>query len=293
MLRRPPEGPVPPTAHDVAREYRIACALADTTIPVARGIAVCEDSSVIGAPFSVVEWVSGEVWRTPSDASTSTEADRRAACEALVDVSRSLHILDVSTLTVPIGSDGTGYLGRQLRRWTGQLERWSSRELPDLERLGWMLSERVPVTRKTGLVHGDYRFDNVILDSTAPGRIRAVLDWELATIGDPLADVATLVAYWHDPKEEAVSVFSHHELTGLSGFLAASEVLERYEAATGQRVEPLGFYLGLAFYRWAIIREGVYARSVRRGEADLEETTLMARSVPAIARRGLRALAAR
>jgi aminoglycoside phosphotransferase (APT) family kinase protein len=283
---------VPPTAHDVAREYRIARALEDTQIPVPRGIAVCEDSSVIGAPFSVVEWVSGDVWRTPSDAAKSTDSDRRAACEALVDVLASLHVLDLSTLSVPIGSDGSAYLGRQLRRWTGQLERWSSRELPDLERLGRMLGERVPVTRRTGLVHGDYRFDNVILDSTAPSRIRAVLDWELATIGDPLADVATLVAYWHDPAEEAVSVFSHHELTGLPGFLAASEVLERYEAATAQRVEPFGFYLGLAFYRWAIIREGVYARSVRRGEANSEETTLVAGSVPAIARRGLRALAA-
>lgn len=293
MLRRPPEGPVPPTAHDVAREYRIACALAGTPVPVARGIAVCDDSSVIGAPFSVVEWVSGDVWRTPSDAATSTEMDRREACEALVDVLASLHVLDMSTLTFPIRSDGTGYLSRQLRRWADQLERWSSRELPDLQRLGRTLSERVPVTQKTGLVHGDYRFDNVILDAGSPGRIRAVLDWELATIGDPLADIATLVAYWHDPEEEAVSVFSHHELTGLPGFLDAGEVLERYEAATDRRVEPLGFYLGLAFYRWAVIREGVYARSVQRGEGNSEETTLMARSVPAIAQRGLRALVAR
>jgi aminoglycoside phosphotransferase (APT) family kinase protein len=290
VLRRPPEGPVPPTAHDVAREYRIACALADTNIPVARGVALCEDTSVIGAPFSVVEWVSGDVWRAPPDAEKFTDANRRQACEALIDVMASLHLLDPSALNLPIRSDGTGYLDRQLRRWSGQLKRWASRELPDLDRLGRLLTETVPVTRKTGLVHGDYRFDNVILDSSSPGRIRAVLDWELATVGDPLADIATLVAYWHDPELEAV--FAHHELTGLRGFLTATEVIERYEAATAMRVEPLGFYLGLAYYRWAIIREGVYARSVQRGEAHSEETAHVARSVSSIAERGLRALTA-
>lgn len=289
VLRRPPEGPVPPTAHDVAREYRITCALAETEIPVARGVALCEDTSVIGAPFSVVEWVSGDVWRAPADAEPFTEADRRRASEALVDVMARLHLLDPSALDVSINSDGTGYLDRQLRRWRGQLERWSSRELPDLERLGRLLAETVPVTRRTGLVHGDYRFDNVILDSVSPGRIRAVLDWELATVGDPLADIATLVAYWHDPRDEAV--FAHHELTALPGFLAADEIIERYEHTTATRVEPLGFYLGLAYYRWAIIREGVYARAVQRGEARSEETALVARSVSSIARRGLRALA--
>jgi aminoglycoside phosphotransferase (APT) family kinase protein len=290
VLRRPPEGPVPPTAHDVAREYRIACALADSKIPVAKGVALCEDTSVIGAPFSVVEWVSGDVWRAPQDAARFTEADRRQASEALVDVLASLHLLDLSSLNVPISSDGTGYLDRQLRRWSGQLKRWSSRELPELERLGRLLSESVPVTLKTSLVHGDYRFDNVILDPTSPGRIRAVLDWELATVGDPLADIATVVAYWHDPQHEAL--FAHHELTGLPGFLTASQVIERYEAATTLRIDPLGFYLGLAYYRWAIIREGVYARSVQRGEGHLKETTLVARSVSSIARRGLRALTA-
>ena len=290
VLRRPPEGPVPPTAHDVAREYRIAGALADTEIPVARAVALCEDISIIGAPFSVVEWISGDVWRAPPDADRFTEANRRQACEALVDVLASLHLLDLSTVSVPISSDGTGYLDRQLRRWSGQLKHWSSRELPDLDRLGRILSEKVPVTRKTGLVHGDYRFDNVILDSSSPGRMRAVLDWELATVGDPLADIAQLVAYWHDPEYE--SVFAHHELTALPGFLTADEIIERYEAATTHQVEQLGFYLGLAYYRWAIIREGVYARSARSGEEHPQETALVAGSVSSIAQRGLRALAA-
>ncbi len=290
VLRRPPEGPVPPTAHDVAREYRIACALSDTEVPVARGVALCEDTSVIGAPFSVVDWVSGEVWRVPSEAGRFSEADRRKASEALVDVMARLHRLDPVALDVPVSSNGSGYLDRQLRRWHGQLERWSARDLPDVHRLGRILSERLPVTRKTALVHGDYRFDNVILDASSPGRIRAVLDWELATVGDPLADIAQLVAYWHDPAHEAV--FAHHELTALPGFLTAGEIIERYEAATSYRVEPLGFYLGLAYYRWAIIREGVFARAVRRGEAHSAETGRVAHSVSSIAQRGLRALAA-
>lgn len=290
VVRRPPEGPVPPTAHDVAREYRIACALADTPIPVADGVALCEDSSVFGAPFSVVKWVSGNVWRAPLDAEPSSEAERRQACEALVDVLACLHTLDVPTLGLPITSTGDGYLGRQLRRWTDQLKRWSSRDLPDLERLGRTLSECVPVTRTTGLVHGDYRFDNVILDPRSPRRIRAVLDWELATIGDPLADLATLVAYWHDPEQDAV--FAHHALTGVPGFLSAGEVIERYEAATDRRVEPLGFYLGLAYYRWAVIREGVYARSLQRGDRRSADTAAVARSVSSIAERGLRAVKA-
>jgi aminoglycoside phosphotransferase (APT) family kinase protein len=289
VVRRPPEGPVPPTAHDVAREYRIACALADTPIPVADGVALCEDSSVFGAPFSVVKWVSGDVWRAPLDAEPASEAERRQASEALVDVLACLHMLDAPTLALPIKSTGDGYLGRQLHRWTDQLKRWSSRDLPQLERLGRTLSERVPATLRTGLVHGDYRFDNVILDSTSPRRIRAVLDWELATIGDPLADLATLIAYWHDPEQDAV--FGHHELTGVPGFLSAGEVIERYEAATSRRVEPLGFYLGLAYYRWAVIREGVYARSLQRGDRSAE-TAAVARSVSAIAERGLRAVKA-
>lgn len=288
VLRRPPEGSVPPTAHDVAREYRIARALEDTPIPVAEGVALCEDSSVFGAPFSVVKWVPGDVWRTPADAEPSTEAERRGACDALVDVLAGLHMLDLTELVLPIRSNGDGYLGRQLLRWTDQLKHWSTRDLPDLERLGRILYERIPVTRKKGLVHGDYRFDNVILDSTSPGRMRAVLDWELATIGDPLADVATLVAYWHDPEHEPI--FAHHEVTGLPGFLTASEVLERYEAATRLRVDPLGFYLGLAYYRWAVIREGVYARSLQRGESRSAETAAVARSVSLIAERGLRAV---
>jgi aminoglycoside phosphotransferase (APT) family kinase protein len=288
VVRRPPEGPVPPTAHDVAREYRIACALAGTPIPVAEGVALCEDNSVFGAPFSVVKWVPGDVWRTPVDAESASEAERRQACEALVDVLAALHNVDLSTLGLPIRSNGDGYLGRQVLRWTDQLTRWSSRELPDLERLGRMLNDRIPVTPKKALVHGDYRFDNVILDTTPPVRVRAVLDWELATVGDPLADVATLVAYWHDPTRDAV--FAHHELTGLPGFLTATEVLERYEAATTVRVEPLAFYLGLAYFRWAVIREGVYARSLQRGESGSAETAAVARSVSAIADRGLRAL---
>ncbi len=226
----------------------------------------------------------------PSEAGRFSEADRRKASEALVDVMARLHRLDPVALDVPVSSNGSGYLDRQLRRWHGQLERWSARDLPDVHRLGRILSERLPVTRKTALVHGDYRFDNVILDASSPGRIRAVLDWELATVGDPLADIAQLVAYWHDPAHEAV--FAHHELTALPGFLTAGEIIERYEAATSYRVEPLGFYLGLAYYRWAIIREGVFARAVRRGEAHSAETGRVAHSVSSIAQRGLRALAA-
>jgi aminoglycoside phosphotransferase (APT) family kinase protein len=252
VLRRPPLGHRLPTAHDMEREYTVLRALADSPVPVPRVIALCEDEAVIGAPFYLMEHVEGRIVRRPAD----VYGDARACSAALVDVLASLHAVDAEA--VGLGSFGRpgGFMERQVRRWHTQLEGGRARELPALDELGRRLASQVPAESGAAIVHGDYRIDNVVLDPADAGRVLAVLDWEMATLGDPLADLGMLLMYWRGPGERFASEV--HAITAEPGFFSREEVAERY----GARLRDVGFYVAFAHFKLAVIVEGIHARAV-------------------------------
>ena len=260
VLRRPPLGHVLPTAHDMAREHRVLCALADTDVPVARPIALCTDASLIGAPFYVMAYVAGVVLadRLPEGYATRPE-ERRRIGEALIDVLVRLHAVDFRAVGLADFGRPEGYLERQVRRWAQQWERSKTGPLPAIEELQRRLAAALPVSPAPTIVHGDYRLGNVALDPADPGKIVAVYDWEMATLGDPLADLGYTLIYWSEPGEASVGTL----LTGVTaqpGFPTRAELIERYARTSGRDVAHVDFYQVLALYKLAVISEGIYAR---------------------------------
>ena len=258
VLRRPPLTGVLPSAHDMAREHRIISALRDTPVPVPEAIGLCDDSSVTGAPFYVMGYVDGIVPRDERTvAGTFDERQRATSARSLVEVLVALHGVD--PVAVGLGDLGRreGYVERQLRRWTRQWEQSKTRELPAMEEAGRRLAAGVPAQQGSGtIVHGDYRLDNLILSPA--GEVLAVLDWELCTLGDPLADVGLLMVYWSDPGDDVLPLDS--TVTALPGFPRRAEVAEAYATASGRDLSQLDFYVAFGYWKLAAILEGVYAR---------------------------------
>ena len=258
VLRRPPLSGVLPSAHDMGREYRIISALHDTPVPIPRAIGLCEDHSVTGAPFYVMDYVDGIVPRDEQTvASTFDERQRAASARSLVEVLVALH--GVEPAAVGLGDLGRrdGYVERQLRRWSRQWEQSKTRELPAMEEIGRRLAANVPAQQGPGtIVHGDYRLDNLIVSPA--GEVVAVLDWELCTLGDPLADVGLLMVYWSDPGDDVLPLDS--TVTALPGFPRRAEVAEAYATASGRDLSQLDFYVAFGYWKLAAILEGVYAR---------------------------------
>ena len=261
VLRRPPLGHVLPTAHNMAREHEVISALAGTKVPVPETYVHCADDSVLGAPFYVMAHVPGRVYRTGADLSGFSEADGRAVSTALVDVLAELHRVDPAAVGLSEFGRPEGYLERQVRRWTKQLAASRSRDLPGIEDLGERLAESVPSNGRVALLHGDYKLDNVLVDTSDPGRIRAVLDWEMSTLGDPLADLGLVLVYWErgdkygDPRVAATS--------RIPGYLTAAEVMARYADRTGFEIGDVAWYRALAGYKLAVISEGIHYRYVQ------------------------------
>ena len=197
VVRRPPLAGLTSSAHDMAREWRVTRALRSTPVPVAGAIGLCEDDGVLGAPFTVVEWVDGVVVRDRDDLAALSDDQVQGTTEALVDVLVALHEVDIAAVGLGDFGRPAGFLGRQVALWRRQWEQVRTRDLPDLERLHTLLTERVPESSAVTIVHGDYRIDNVILDQGDPTAVRAVVDWELSTLGDPLTDVALMCVYRH------------------------------------------------------------------------------------------------
>lgn len=292
VLRRPPRGAFLPTAHDVLREARVLAGLAGTEARVPAVVAVCDDPAVLGAPFYLMERVDGVVLRDrlPPDLG---EAARAAIGDELVDALAAIH--RVAWAGTPLTALGKpdGYLERQVRRWTGQMEMTlpfteESRPVPELAEVGKWLAANVPPTPRTTVVHGDYKLDNVILrlDGDRP-RLAAVVDWEMATLGDPLADVGWMLSFWReagDPADHLPSVAPR--FTEGPGFRTRAQLVARYERATGLRVQNLRFYEALAVWKLAILLEGSYARHLA-GLTDDPLFAEMERAVPALARRAL------
>jgi aminoglycoside phosphotransferase (APT) family kinase protein len=258
VLRRPPLGHVLPTAHDMAREYRVLDALAGTAVPVPRVLARCDDESVNGAPFYVMELVDGVILRNDADMAELSRHDARRCSEALVDVLAAIHAVDYEAVGLSAFGRPDGYLERQVRRWGEQWERSKTRELPEIDEIARRLHAALPESAPPTIVHGDYRLDNTMLAPDDPGRIVAVLDWEMATLGDPLADVGLFLLYWGRP--EAQFVATGAAISSERGFLDRDEVVDRYARATGRALDDLDFYEVLAMYKLAIIVEGIHAR---------------------------------
>jgi len=257
ILRRPPLGTTLGSAHDMGREHRILSGLEGTGVPAPRPIALCADESVTGAVFYVMELVDGLVLRDEDEVEAAFgEGDRRGLGEALVDTLADLHAVDPDAAGLGELGRRDGYAERQLKRWKRQWEASKTREIGAMEKTHALLSARVPPQDSTAIVHGDYRLDNVIV--TPEGKIAAVLDWELCTLGDPLADVGQLVVYWAEPDDEVVPLTRAPTLA--PGFPARAEMVERYAQRSGRDVSQLDFFVALAYWKLAAILEGVYAR---------------------------------
>jgi aminoglycoside phosphotransferase (APT) family kinase protein len=260
ILRRPPTGAVLATAHDMAREYKVITGLGPTAVPVPRTLHLCEDTAVLGAPFYVMERVVGLHVVSELPAGYADEpAQRRAIGDGLVDVLADLHGVDYAAVGLGDFGRPEGFMARQVRRWTQQWDATRDRDRPDMDALAARLAETVPVTQRDGVTHGDYRLDNCLLDPGTPGRIRAVLDWEMSTLGDPLADLALLLVYWPEAGEQLPATQS--SVTSLPGFPTRAEVAERYAARTGLDLSGLNWYVGFAYFKFAAIVAGIVARS--------------------------------
>ncbi|MBX3026146.1 phosphotransferase family protein [bacterium] len=263
VLRRPPLGHVLPTAHDMAREYRVLAALADSDVPVARPLALCEDVAINDAPFYVMEYRPGVVLaHSLPDGYADGEAARRRISLAMIETMARLHAIDYRAVGLADFGHPEGYLERQVRRWGQQWERSQTGPLPAIEALAGRLRAALPASPPPTIVHGDFRLGNLALDPADPGRVVAVFDWEMATLGDPLADLGYTLIYWADPGDQidAASIGSVSPFTQLPGFLRRAELIAAYARASGRDVTAIDFYQVLALYKLAIIAEGIYAR---------------------------------
>ncbi|MGN6753133.1 MAG: phosphotransferase family protein [Intrasporangium sp.] len=256
IVRRPPLGHVLATAHDMGREHRVMSALRDTAVPVPQMHAACADPEVIGAPFYVMEHVAGTPYRLAAELEKLGAERVRGISERMVDTLVALH--EVVPDEVGLGDFGRpqGFLGRQVRRWKQQLDASRSREVPGIDELHARLAAAEPTEGRPGIVHGDFRLDNLLVDED--DAVRAVLDWEMATLGDPLTDVALLHAYLTMPAMVDSRAVSDASLA--PGFLTPDEVLDRYGRASGRDLSDLAFHLGLAYFKLAVILEGIHYR---------------------------------
>jgi aminoglycoside phosphotransferase (APT) family kinase protein len=260
IVRRPPLGHVLATAHDMAREYRVMAALEGSGVPVPRMFSLCADDDVLGAPFYVMEKVEGTPYRSAAQLD-ALGADRvRAISERVVDTLATLHTVDPEAVGLGDFGRPEGFLARQTRRWKKQLDFSRSREVPDLDALYTLLEARVEQgslpESSVGIVHGDYRLDNLLVDDR--DQVRAILDWEMATIGDPLTDLALLVAYDRMSDYESARTISDAAMA--KGFLRGDELVARYAAGSDRDLSDLSFHLGLAYFKIAVILEGIHFR---------------------------------
>jgi aminoglycoside phosphotransferase (APT) family kinase protein len=282
VLRRPPRPPLPPSAHDVLREARLLSALEGTPVRVPRVVAVGDDESVLGVPFYVMEEMHGSVITSEIPGPLDNPAERRRMAEELVDALVDVHAVDWQACGLEGYGKPTGYLERQVRRFTGLWEHNKTREVPVVEEVRDWLGANLPESPQSTIVHGDYRLGNVMIGNEAPARLVAIFDWELSTIGDPLADVGYLTVTWADPDDPPERSFAGTTATRREGFLDRAELIARYEERSGRSVSALNWYQALALWKAAVFMEGNYKRFTL-GASDDQYLALFDEGVPALA----------
>ena len=287
-LRRPPLGHVLPTAHDMAREYRVISALAGTAVPVAEAVALCADPAVLGAPFYLMSFVDGLVLDRPEAIAALDRPGAKAACEQLVDTLLTLH--EVVPGEVGLGDFGRpdGFLARQVKRWHGQ---WQASETAPRTELGQVvdrLTATLPAQSAPAVVHGDYRLTNVMFRPDLSA-IAAVVDWEMATLGDPLTDVGLLVAY---QTLSAANEFVMPKMSADDGFLTAAEMVARYDGGTARDLRELDWYVGFGYFKLAVVAEGIHHRYLQ-GQTVGAGFAHFGAAVPALLDSALQSIASR
>jgi aminoglycoside phosphotransferase (APT) family kinase protein len=261
VVRRPPRPPLPPSAHDVVREARLLAALAGTAARVPAVLAVSDGEDVIGAPFYVMERMDGDVITQEVPPALDTLDERRRIGEEIVDALVEIHGVDWRECLDGFGRP-SGYLERQVRRFSGLWEHSRTRDVPAVERVGAWLSENLPESGPATIVHGDFRLGNTMYASDAPARLVAVFDWEMATIGDPLADIGYLCMTWGEVGEEPPGRFDLGGVTRAEGFPTRAELVARYEERSGREAGDLRWYTTLALWKSIVFMEGNYRRAV-------------------------------
>ena len=258
VLRRPPLYQVLATAHDMGREHKIIAALEDTDVPVPRAFGLCDDETVNERPFYVMEFVNGLVVRNQTQAAALTPQRRQAASRSMAHTLARIHAVDVNDVGLGDLGRKEDYIARQLRRWLRQFEESKTQDRPEIHEVHDHLVTRIPDQGSAGIVHGDYRLDNCMLNSD--GQVVAVLDWELCTLGDRNADVAQLLVYWAEPGDPESALDSPP--TAAPGFASRAEMLDLYQEASGRDVDNFEFYMTFGYWKLACILEGVYSRYV-------------------------------
>ncbi len=290
VLRRPPLGHVLPTAHDMAREFRVLSGIAQTDVPAPRPIALCADASVNDYPFYVMTYTPGVVVQDEIPAGfASAPGERRRMSQALVDALVRLHAVDYAGVGLGDFGRPEGYLARQVERWSRQWEGNKTSELPEIDELVRRLGRALPHSPPPAIVHGDYRLGNMALDPQDPGRIVAIFDWEMATLGDPLADLGYTLVYWMEAGEGPGpgAIRGGPALTAQTGAFTRAELVEAYAKQSGRDVSAIEFYQVLALYKLAVIGEGIYKR-VQLGKTLGAGFEGLTRGAPATAARALR-----
>jgi aminoglycoside phosphotransferase (APT) family kinase protein len=263
VLRRPPRPPLPPSAHDVLREARLLRALERTDARVPKVLAVCEDEQLIGCPFYIMERVPGEVivWETPP--ALDSPEQRKRIGEQLIDALVEIHAVDWRAVGLEGFGKPSGYLDRQLRRFGGLWDLNKTREIPAVERVGAWLAEHKPESGPATIVHGDYRLGNTMFNAQPPAELVAVFDWEMATIGDPLADLGYLCMFWTEAYDPEGGLREHlGKVTRAEGFSTRAELIARYEERSGRSMQQLRWYTTLAIWKSIVFMEGNYKRAI-------------------------------
>jgi aminoglycoside phosphotransferase (APT) family kinase protein len=286
VIRRPPTSGLTPSAHDMAREYKVTRGLQGTPVPVAKTVAFDADGSALGAPMTVVEFVEGQVIRDQSDLAALTDEQSATTTTALVKVLADLHAVDYRAVGLESFGRPDGFVARQVKLWAGQWDRVKTRDLPDVTALHAALTEALPQSSGASIVHGDFRIDNTILDNADPTIVRAVVDWELSTLGDPLTDVALMCVY----RSPIFDLVLGTDAAWTSPRLPSADTLaQTYATASGRDLDAWNFYLALANFKLGIIGEGITHRALQGSDSG-SGAIRAAEATPEFMAAGLRAL---